>query len=580
MVKKDLEIMRHSLAHILAAAVLEMFPEAKLGIGPVIENGFYYDFDLPRTLIPEDLPLIEEKMRVLIKQNLSFVGQEVPIQDALKEAKRKKEVYKEEILKDLLKGGEKIVSLYKTGNFVDLCLGPHVKSTKDLGAFKLTKISGAYWKGDEKRPMLQRIYGIAFTTQKELDEHIKNQQEAETRDHRKLGKELELFDFDEEVGAGLPLWYPKGALLCQIIEDFWTKEHLNNGYQIIKTPHIGNIKLWQTSGHLGFFKEDMYAPIKVDKEKYILKPMNCPFAIKIYKSRLRSYKEFPIRWAELGTVYRYERTGVLHGLLRVRGFTQDDAHIFCREDQLEDELNRVIVFTQKMLKSFGFEDYAVYLSLRDPKKGKYVGDEKVWDKAEKMLEKVLQEQHLDYQKDIGEAKFYGPAIDIKIKDSLGREWQCSTLQLDFNEPKRFNMKYIDQNGQRKQPIMLHRALLGSIERFVATLIEHYAGAFPLWLAPTQAIIIPVSEKFFNYACLVFKKLNEKGFRVDVDMSSESVGKKIREAELQKVPYMLVVGQKEEKSKSVAVRSYKKGDLGLKNMDKFIKDLGKEIKDKE
>jgi threonyl-tRNA synthetase len=583
-----IEIMRHSTAHVLAAAVLELFPEAKFGIGPVIENGFYYDFDLPRQLVPADLPKIETKMRQIIKMNLPFEREEMSRDEAIALFQKLNQPYKLELLREGTIGeggkmeslGEK-VSIYKTGKFIDLCRGPHVARTKEIGIFHLTSIAGAYWRGDEKKPMLQRIYGVAFETQKELDDYLKMLKEAEARDHRKLGEELDLFHIDEEVGAGLPLWHPKGALLRQVIEDYWIVEHYKNGYELVRTPHIGHLKLWQTSGHWNFYRENMYSPIEIEGEKYLLKPMNCPFHIKIYKSRMRSYRDLPMRWAELGTVYRYERSGVLCGLVRVRGFTQDDAHIICRPDQFEKELELVLRFAKKMLGSFGFKNYKVYLSLRDPKdKKKYIGEDKVWDFAEKTLQKVLDKVKLKYQIDIGEAKFYGPAVDIKICDALGREWQCSTLQLDLNLPARFQMEFINQKGQKETPIMLHRTLLGSLERFVAVLLEHYAGALPVWLAPVQVDIIPVGKRHVKPSFKLAKILQEEGLRVHVDDLNETVGYKIRKAERQKAPYMLVLGDKEAKGKLLNIRIRGKKKIVTMSIKKFIDEVKKKIKQRK
>lgn len=588
MKQSDLEIMRHSTAHVLAAAVLELFSEAKFGIGPVIENGFYYDFDLGRQLVPGDLPKIEAKMRQIIKMNLPFEREELSRDEAIALFQKLNQPYKVELLREGTVGeggrmeslGEK-VSIYKTGKFIDLCRGPHVAKTGEIGAFRLTSIAGAYWRGDEKRPMLQRIYGVAFETQKELEDYLKMLKEAEARDHRKLGEELDLFHIDEEVGAGLPLWHPKGALLRQIIEDYWVAEHYKNGYELVRTPHIGKLKLWETSGHWNFYRENMYSPIDIEGEKYLLKPMNCPFHVKIYKSRMRSYRDLPMRWAELGTVYRYERRGVLHGLVRVRGFTQDDAHIICRVDQFEKELELVLKFAKKMLGSFGFKNYKVYLSLRDTKnKKKYIGEDKVWDFAEKTLQKVLDKVKFKYQVDIGEAKFYGPAVDIKICDALGREWQCSTLQLDLNLPSRFQMEFINQKGQKETPIMLHRTLLGSLERFVAVLIENYAGAFPVWLAPVQVDIIPVGKRHVKSSFKLAKTLQEEGLRIHVDDLNETVGYKIRKAERQKAPYMLVIGDKETKGKSLNVRIRGKKKIVVMSVKKFIEEVKKKIEQKK
>ena len=600
--KNKINTIRHSISHIMAYAVQELFPGTKFGIGPVIENGFYYDFDfdadsrgrhadlrgksqrksassLRGSAISEaDLPRIEKRMKELIKQNIKF-------EKSLATKEQAKKIfagqpYKLELIKDLK---TKKVTIYKSGDFIDLCAGPHVKSTLQLHsgqakeiiyAFKLTKIAGAYWKGDEKNPMLQRIYGIAFETKKELDDYLKKQEEAEKRDHRIIGQKLDLFSFDEEVGPGLVLWHPKGTILKGIIEEFWTKEHIKAGYEIIDTPHIGRIKLWQTSGHIDFFKENMYGPMEVEGEDYLIKPMNCPFHVKIYKSQIRSYRDLPIRWTELGTVYRYERSGVLHGLTRVRGFTQDDAHTFCTPEQLANEIIKTLHFGFKLLKTFGFKDFGIYLATR-PKK--YIGTIKIWQKATNALRYGLEKEKLKYKIDAGGGIFYGPKIDIKIKDSLGREWQCTTIQIDFNEPERFNLSYIDKKGKKQKPIMIHRALLGSIERFIGVLLEHYAGALPFWLSPVQIYIIPVGSRHEKYAHQIAKELIANGFRVKVKDQNETVSKKIREGEIQRIPYMLVVGDKEQKSKSVRVRDRKKGDIGIMTINKFSDKINKEIK---
>ncbi len=594
--QEKLEIQRHSLAHILAAAVQGMFPEAKFGVGPAIENGFYYDFDLPRTLIPEDLPLLEKKMKELIKQNLPFERQEIAREKALELFEKAGQSYKVEILGE--EANEKEVSVYKTGNFVDLCRGPHLDSAGEIApdTFKLTKIAGAYWRGDEKNKMLQRIYGIAFENKEDLQAYEQRMIEAEKRDHRKLGKELELFLIDQNVGQGLAMWQPKGAMLWRIIEDYWYKEHLRSGYQLVRTPHIGSRKLWETSGHWNFYNESMYPPLEVGisleemqkgekakvKEEYLLKPMNCPFHVSIYNTRQRSYRELPLRWAECGNVYRYEKSGELSGLTRVRGFTQDDAHIICTKDQVEEELKRVIRFIRNIFKSFGFEQYQVYLSLRDPKdKGHYAGSDEGWEFAQGVLEKVAKEEGLDYIAEEGEAAFYGPKLDYKIKDCMGREWQCSTLQFDFNLPQRFDMSYINEKGEKEQPYMLHRALFGSFERFIGVLIEHYAGAFPLWFAPVQVKLLPVSsEKHLDYTRKIFDMLSDEGIRVEIDDSNESIGKKIREAEKEKVPYMLVLGDKEIEAGAVAVRAKGSRDITAMKTEEFIERIKKEIAEKK
>ena len=558
-----MEKIRHSLSHILAYAVRELFSDAKFGIGPAIENGFYYDFDLPKTLTPQDLPLIEKKMRELLKQNIEFKKR--AITKATGKKLFKSQPYKLELLGD----AEQPVSVYESGDFLDLCAGPHVKSTKEIpmDGFKLTKLAGAYWRGSEKNKMLTRIYGIAFAGKKTLDDYLKLQEEAEKRDHRLLGQKLELFIFDADVGAGLPLWLPKGALLRHIIENYLYEELSQQGYQWLVTPHIGNLKLWEKSGHWNFYKENLYSPIKIDEEQYLLKPMNCPFHVKIYNSKIRSYKELPLKFAELGTVYRYEKSGVLHGLTRVRGFTQDDAHIICEPSQVVEEITKLVKDGLQMLKDFGFENFDIYLATR-PKK--YTGSLKDWQKAENSLKYVLDKLNLKYQTDPGGGVFYGPKIDIKIKDSLGRPWQCTTVQFDFNLPERFQMNYINENGKKQKPYMIHRALLGSLERFVGVLLEHYAGALPFWLSPVQINIIPIADRHLEYAKKVKNEL--KDFRVEINDAQETLGKKIRDGELQKIPYLLVVGDKEMAQNSVAVRERGKGDTGAITLDNFIKNI--------
>ncbi len=562
--KSKLETMRHSASHVMAEVVKELFPEAKLGIGPATEDGFYYDFDLPRPLVPEDLPAIEEGMRRVIAAHSPFIREEVD-----KEKARQlfaSQPYKLELINDL---PDESVSTYRHGSFVDLCRGPHLNSTGQIGPFKLLNIAGAYWRGDEHRPMLQRIYGTAFDTQAELDEHLRRLAEIEARDHRRLMKQLDLISFHEEAGAGLAYWHPKGGLIRVLIEDYWRKQHLEGGYDIVFTPHIGRAHLWKTSGHLDFYKESMYSPMEIDEQEYYIKPMNCPFHIMIYKSKLRSYRELPLRWAELGTVYRYERSGTLHGLLRVRGFTQDDAHIFCTPEQIEDEILRVLDFSLNMLRAFGFEEYKVELSVRDPQNlGKYGGSDAMWQQAEGSLVKALEARNLPYERKEGEAVFYGPKIDIKIKDVLGRAWQCSTIQFDFNEPERFNMTFISEDGKEQRPYMVHRALLGSLERFFGVLIEHYGGAFPVWLAPVQAMIIPISDRHIDYARKVEAELKAEGLRTQVDVRPERMNYKIREAQLQKIPYMLVVGDKEAAAASVSVRLRNGEDLGKQSVAEF------------
>jgi len=582
-----IETIRHSLSHVLAYAVQKLYPGVKFGIGPAIENGFYYDFEFIEAdqrglkrgitrIAPEDLPKIEEKMREIIKKNLEFRKKNLGIKET--EELFRNQPYKLELIKELEKSGEKEVSTYQVGQFLDLCKGPHVKSTLQfhsgqakeiIDSFKLTKIAGAYWRGNEKNPMLTRIYGVAFKTKEELKDYLRKEEEAEKRDHRILGQKLELFSFDEEVGTGLPLWHPRGAILRKIIEDYLYKELILQGYQWIVSPHIGKLDLWKTSGHWDLYRENMYSPIKIDEEEYMLKPMNCPFHVKIYNSKIRSYKELPLYFAELGTVYRYEKSGVLHGLVRVRGFTQDDAHIFCTPDQISQELIKLLKAGFKIIKTFGFKDFDIYLSTRPEK---YAGTEKDWQKAENSLKYVVKKLKLKYQIDPGGGVFYGPKIDIKIKDSLGRPWQCTTIQVDFNLPERFNMNYIDKKGRKHRPIMIHRALLGSIERFIGVLLEHYGGALPLWLSPVQIWIIPVGSRHQKYAKEVGSKMLDAGCRIEVKDENETVSKKIWGGELQKIPYLLVVGDKELKDKSVRVRERGKGDLGAVKLNKFLEKI--------
>jgi len=559
----------------MAEAVLSIFPDAKFGIGPVIENGFYYDFELPRALTPEDLSTIESKMTELISKNLPFTHEE-----ASKEEARKifaDQPYKLELIDEL---PDENVTIYRQGAFTDLCRGPHVGSTGELKAFKLLNIAGAYWKGDERRPMLQRIYGVAFNTRAELEEHLQRLEEAAKRDHRKLGQELDLFSFQDDAGPGLVHWHPNGGRIRVLIEDYWRKLHYEDGYDIIFTPHIGRSNLWETSGHLDFYKDSMYSPMDIEGQDYYIKPMNCPFHIMMYKSRLRSYRELPLRWAELGTVYRYERSGTLHGLMRVRGFTQDDAHIMCTPEQIEDEILRVLDFSMNMLRGFGFEEFKLELSVRDiTSPDKYAGSDAMWEQAETSLVKALEMRNLSYERMEGEAVFYGPKIDIKITDALGRPWQCSTIQFDFNLPERFDMTYIGEDGKEYRPYMVHRALLGSLERFFGCLIEHYAGAFPVWLAPVQAILIPIADRHLDYAQQVASDLKATGLRAQVDARSERMNQKIRQAQLQKIPYMLIIGDKEVESDSISVRLRNGEDLGRKTVDEFKKMANKAIANK-
>jgi len=574
-----IETIRHSLSHILAAAVQELYPGTKFGIGPAIENGFYYDFDLKRSLAPSDLPKIEEKMKELIKQNISFKKENVTRKELV--TLFDKQPYKLELIKEF--PGKKM-TIYKSGEFVDLCAGPHVKSTKEIPAdsFKLTKIAGAYWRGSERNPMLTRIYGIAFKTKKELEDYLRKEAEAEKRDHRDIGLKLDLFHIDENIGPGLILWHPKGAILKKTIMDYALNQYLRTGYQLVDTPHIAKLNLWKVSGHLDFYKENMMPPMhlteigKEEKEDYQIKPMNCPFHIAIYKTKIRSYKDLPIRYTEMGTVYRYEKSGTLFGLVRVRQITQDDAHIICTPDQLSQELFSTLKLTYKILKDFGFKEFDVYLSTQPEK---FVGTPKIWKKAENSLKYALEKLKLKYEIDRGGGAFYGPKIDIKIKDALGRAWQCTTIQLDFNLPERFDMTYIDQKGKKQRPIMIHRALIGSIERFIGVLLEHYAGALPLWLSPVQIWIIPVGSRHEKYAKACGEQFSAAGLRINIKDENKTVSKKIREGELQKIPYLLVVGDKEMKLRAVRVRSKNK-DLGVMLLTKFIEKIKLEIEKKK
>jgi threonyl-tRNA synthetase len=557
---EKLETMRHSAAHVLAEAVQSIFPEAKFGIGPATRDGFYYDFDLPRPLTTEDLPLIEAKMQAIIAADLPFSREEVAKDKARKLFAA--QPYKLELIDEI---PDEKVGLYRQGNFLDLCRGPHVGATGEIKAFKLVSIAGAYWRGDEHRPMLQRVYGVAFDTKEALDDYLGKIEEAAKRDHRKLGRELDLYLAPEEIGGGLIIYGPKGGRIRAVIEDFWRQEHFANGYELLYTPHIGLSKLWEISGHLDFYQENMYSPIDIEGKQYYLKPMNCPFHILVYKSQTRSYRDLPLRWAELGTVYRYERSGVLLGLLRTRGFTQDDAHIICTPEQVEDEIAEVFRFSIHMWQAFGFEKYKVYLSTR-PEKA--IGSQEQWQQAEEALRKVLREQNVDYEVDEGGGAFYGPKIDIKIEDALGREWQMTTIQFDFNLPERFDMVYAGKDGQEHRPYMIHRALLGAWERFFGLLIEHYAGAFPVWLAPVQAVVIPVADRHLDYARKLAAELKADGVRAEVDGRSERVNLKIRQAQLNKVPYMLVVGDREVAESTVSVRLRTGEQLAAQSLDSF------------
>ena len=548
-----LERLRHSAAHIMAEAVLTMFPDAKLGIGPPIDTGFYYDFELPRPLATEDLPVIQRKMEKRVKSNVPFIHEKIPKADARRLFAN--QPYKLELINEINAGH---VSVYKHAGFIDLCQGPHMDRTGQVKAFRLLSFAGAYWRGDEANPMLQRIYGALFETDDELKKHLHRLEEAQRRDHRRLGRELGLFSFHEEVGPGLVYWHPKGGLVRSTIEGIWRHAHLKAGYGLVYSPHIGKATLWQTSGHLDFYRENMFTAMDVDGQDYHVKPMNCPFHIQIYQTSLRSYRDLPMRLAELGTVYRYERSGVLHGLLRVRGFTQDDAHIFCRPDQLTEEIDKAVQFARYFLRLFGFQDYRVFISTRPEK---YVGDLEHWRRAEEALRDAVAAADLPYDIDEGGGVFYGPKIDVHVKDAIGRLWQLTTIQFDFNMPDRFGISYIGEDGGQHTPYMVHRALLGSIERFLGVLIEHYAGAFPLWLAPVQAIVIPIADRHNQYAHSVATALLEKGIRVEVDERSERMQGKIRDAQLQKVPYMLIVGDREMEGGQVSARLLNGNNIG-------------------
>jgi threonyl-tRNA synthetase len=573
--EEGLEILRHSTSHVMAMAVKELFQGVKVTIGPAIENGFYYDFDYERPFREDDLPKIEEKMKEIIEADLPFFRKEMTSAEAFDLFKEQGEDYKVELINDL---GAENVSLYTQGSFTDLCRGPHIPSTGMVNAFHLTKVAGAYWRGDENRTMLSRIYGVAFADKKTLKSYIQKLKEVEKRDHRRLTKELDLLSFHDEGGAGLAYWHPKGGQSRVLVEDYWRKRHYEGGYDIVFTPHIGRSQLWQTSGHLDFYRDGMYSPMDVDGQDYYIKPMNCPFHIMIYKSRLRSYRELPLRWAELGTVYRYERSGTLHGLMRVRGFTQDDAHVFCTPDQVEDEILRVLEFSLDLLSGFGFDDVKIDLSVRDPKKPqKYAGPDEMWHQAELSLIKAIKAKDLYYEKMEGEAVFYGPKIDIKIKDALGREWQCTTIQFDFNLPERFDMNFIGEDGKGHRPYMIHRALLGSLERFFGILVEHYAGAFPTWLAPVQAMLLTVTDRNIPYAEELFNIMSNAELRVKADLRNEKLGLKVREAQLQKIPYMLIVGDKECEKQGVTPRLRSGQNLPFMTAKEFIDLISEECR---
>lgn len=568
---KDLEALRHSCSHVMADAVKKLFPKVKLGIGPAIEDGFYYDFDKKDGFVPENLAEIEKEMAKIIKADLEFKREDISKKEALKLFKN--EPYKIELINNL---GQDTVSIYRHGKFFDLCKGPHVKSTGQIGAFKLLSIAGAYWHGIETNPMLQRIYGTCFYSKKALQDFLTLREEAKKRDHRRLGKELDLFSIHDDVGPGLVFYHPKGALLRMIIEDYIKKEHLRRGYEMVMGPHILKSDIWVTSGHYDYYKENMYI-FKSEGDEYAVKPMNCPAHMLIYKSKLRSYRDLPIRYFELGNVHRREKSGVLHGLLRVRAFTQDDAHIFCTPSQAEEEIVGVINFVIETMKVFGFHDYKIDLSTRPPK---FIGTVEMWENATNALKKALESKGMEYGVNEGEGAFYGPKIDIMVKDALGRPWQCATVQCDFALPERFDLTYISSEGKKERPVILHRVILGSVERFLGTLIEHYAGAFPVWLSPVQAVIIPITDRVHDYADDILARLQRENIRVEIDKRSQKLQYKIREAELQKIPYMLIVGDKEKESGSVALRARKEGDLGATKLEDFLRRIKKEIETKE
>lgn len=565
--ENSLEVLRHSASHLLAHAVLDLFPGTQAGIGPAVENAFYYDFLREEPFSLQDLDAIEAKMRELAVSNVPIEKVILTKDEAIELFTEKGQTLKVELIREK---ASDTATCYRQGSFIDFCLGPHLPSTGEIKHFKLLSVSGAYWKGDEKGLQLQRIYGTAFPSRKELEAYLLLLEEAKKRDHRRLGAELDLFSFDENVGGGLVLWHPKGARIRAIIEQYWRERHWNGGYDILYTPHIGREKLWQTSGHLDFYKDSMYSPMDIDGQNYYPKPMNCPFHISIYKSKGRSYRDLPLRWAELGTVYRYERSGVLHGLLRVRGFTQDDAHLFCTPDQMEDEILRVLDFSIDILAAFGFVDNKIELSVRDPKNlEKYCGADEMWRRAEASLVKALETRGLNYERKEGEAVFYGPKIDIKVKDALGRLWQCTTIQFDFNNPERFDMTFVAEDGKEHRPYMIHRALLGSLERFFGVLIEHYNGNFPLWLAPTQVEILPIADRHHAYALKLEAMVKDGGLRGHTDLRREKINYKIREAERMKVPLILVVGDKEAEAGTASLRIHGQGDRGQVNVAEFL-----------
>jgi threonyl-tRNA synthetase len=564
------EVFWHSSAHLMAQAIKRLYSEAQLGIGPPIDDGFYYDIDLDYKISPEDFERIETEMAKIVDENFPAVRKVLSTNEALNFFKKENELLKIELIEEL----KEQITVYSQGEFTDLCRGPHAPSTGYLGKnFKLLSVAGAYWRGDEKNKMLQRIYAVNYPDKKMLTQHIRRVEEAKKRDHRKLGRELDFFSIQDEVGGGLILWHPKGALIRDIIENYWKQEHIKSGYGLVNSPHIAKLDLWKKSGHTDFYQENMFSPMEVDEVEYQIKPMNCPFHMMIYNSKIRSYRDLPIRYAELGTVYRYERSGVLHGLMRVRGFTQDDAHIYCHPDQLTDEIIGVIELNKRILEKFGFTEYDVFLSTRPEK---FVGSEESWEHATEALRQALELKKVDYKIDPGEGVFYGPKIDIKIKDVLGRSWQCTTIQVDFNLPERFDLSFVDADGMRHRPITIHRALLGSLERFFGILIEHYAGNFPLWLTPVQVKVLPIADRHKEFADKVEQQLSAKGFRVESDGRNEKMGYKIREAEVNKIPYMIIIGDKELENNKISVRHKGEGDLGQMEIFDFIDNLIKGI----
>jgi len=576
------EVYRHSASHLMASAIERLYPGVRFAIGPPTQEGekfggvgFYYDLDMEHALTPEDLPRVEEEMRKLAAADLPFVREEVARGEAIALFGKRGQNYKVEMLREIPDGEP--ITLYRHGDFVDLCRGPHLARTGEIRSFRLLSVAGAYWRGDETKRMLQRVYGVAFPDEESLEAYLRNLEEAEKRDHRKLGKELDLFSIDERFGPGLIFWHPKGARVRNEIERFWYEEHFRNGYDVLYTPHLAKERLWEVSGHMSFYRERMYSPMDIDGTNYIVKPMNCPFHIHVYQSRLRSYRDLPLRWAELGTVYRYEQSGELHGLKRVRGFTQDDAHVFCTPETLADEIARVLAFTLHMLRTFGFHAFDVYLSTRPEKS---VGSEADWEAATAALLAALEESALPFTVDPGEGVFYGPKIDVKIRDSLGRSWQCSTIQVDFNLPERFDLSYRGADGAEHRPIMIHRALLGSFERFFGCLVEHFAGAFPVWLAPEQARLLPVSEKENDYAARVGEKLRAAGVRAVLDDANETLGNKIRKGREERIPYLLILGGREAAAGTVSVRKRGEGETGVLTVDEFLERIRGEIERRE